>query len=114
MIKTIKERVEKLKKFIAGVGLVVIASAGALTGDYYLTEDIDLMGEKFTKNEYNQIKKEIGKKGSEDNLDYNGLQLYVAVLNIEKEKCGGKMYPIINKQDIRDLVKKFDNQGCPK
>lgn len=46
-------------------------------------------------------------------MTYYQIQQYADVLKIEQDKCGGRLYPINNNQDIRDQVKKFDDGGCP-
>jgi len=114
MITTIKERLKELKKFLAVVGITVVASIGGITGDYYFTPDVDLLGEKLTKSEYAQLRKEVGQKASDNAFnEYNQIEMYAAILNIEKEKCNNRMYPVKNNQDIRDQVKNFDLHGCP-
>ena len=104
---------DKTKKTIAGTGIAILLAISGMTGEYYINPDVDLLGEKYTGHEYKQIKEQIGEKGSQDNLNYEEIKLFVAVLNKEKDKCGGKMYPISDKQSIRDQVKKFDENGCP-
>ena len=113
-METTSERVDKIKKILAKAGIAAIASVGLLGGEYCINPDIELVSNKYTGYEYDQIRKEIGELGSKDNLTYEQLKVYVEVLNKEKDKCGGKIYPINNKQDIRDQVKKFDKGGCPK
>ena len=103
---------KKINKLIAGILATAIASGGLVIEDTY-NKDISLMDKMYSGAEYRVIREEIGNRGSADNLDWEGLQLYVEILNREKDKCGGKIYPIENKQDIRNLLKRFDSEGCP-
>ena len=91
-----------------------MAVGGVVAEDRY-NKDIylDTTGKAYSGSEYRQKRKAIGKKASENNLDYSSLKLYVEILNKEKDKCNGKLYIIKNNQDIRNQVKKFDESGCP-
>lgn len=102
----------KTKKAIAGTLIAASMAGGVAIEDIY-HKDIKIAKKMYSGKEYRQLKKDIGNKGSKNELDWNGLQIYVDVLNIEKDKCGGKIYPVNNKQDIRNQVKKFDELGCP-
>ena len=100
-------------KIKAGILATALLGSGAVIDDTVIKRVQLESQDPMTKYEYRQLRENIGNKGSADDLDWNGLQLYVEVLNKEKDKCNGDMYLVNNKQDIRDLVKKFDEKGCP-
>lgn len=108
---------EKLKKQIAGLGIAGALVGGAIGIEDTYHKDIYLKAtnKMYSGMEYRQERKNIGERASIDKLnDYTDLQLYVEILNREKNKCDGKMYLVNNKQDIRSMVKKYDEDGCPK
>jgi len=101
------------KKTIAGTGIAILLATAGMTGEFYVNKDEKLLDKDYTTYEYHQIREQIGEKGSQDNLNYKELELFVAVLNKEKEKCGGKLHKVNSNEDIRNLVKNFDKNGCP-
>ena len=106
---------DKLKKTMAGIGAIAVVAGSIVAEDVY-HKDIYLKAndKMYSGMEYRQERKAIGSRASADNLDFDGLQLYIEILNREKDRCDNKMYPINSKQDIRDQVKKFDKNGCPR
>lgn len=107
---------DKLKKTMGTLAAIAVIAGSAVGVDDTFTKKIHLKStnKMYSNFEYRQERKNIGDKASADNLDYNGLRLFVEILNIEKDKCDGKMYPVNNKQSIRDQVKNFDKYKCPK
>lgn len=130
----------KLKIIIAGTIIVGIMAGGVVIEGKY-NKDIKIKDKIYSGAEYRALRKEIAQKASEDNLDVNSFQIYIEMLNKEmkacksdaynkkcekckeknkdnlevcKNKCKYKMYPYNSKQDIRDLLLKFDKFGCPK
>lgn len=107
---------DKFKKTIGGLGIAAVLAGGAVGIEDTYNKDIHLKStnKMYSGMEYRQERKAVGNRGSQDKLiSYQDLQLYIEILNIEKDKCNGKLYTIKNNQDIRNQVKKFDENGCP-
>jgi len=97
------------------IGITILLATAGMTGEYYLNPDIDLMGQKYTGYEYEQIKTQIGElasKNDENNtISYEQMKLYIEVLNKEKNKCNNKIFPFTN---AKKILKDYNEKGCPK
>lgn len=103
--------INRTKAIIMGVAATA-TMGGAIANDQLVY--LDALGYGvITKTEYQELKTNIADKASKDAFSqYHEIELYVALLDKEQKKCGGRLYPITCKQDIRDMLKKF-NKGCP-
>ena len=132
----------KLKTIIAGT-LIAGTAGGGLIIDDRLIDSVELKSIKktLTKYEYRELRGKIADTASKDRLEcfnaetgeylcdiavkrknkeegslnksWQNQQLYVEMLNIEKDKCKNKIFPYSSKEDIRNLLKRFDER-CPK
>ena len=105
----------KSKKTV--IGLIIasaLASGGIVIEDTY-NKDIDLMGKMYSGAEYRAVRKGVADKASKNAFnEYEEIQLYVELLAKEKDKCGARIYEFSSKQDLRKMLKRFDEEGCPK
>ena len=100
-------------KIISLIIAAAIAGGGLVAEDQF-NKDIQLAGEVYSASEYRVIRTEIADRASRDAFnEYAEIQLYAELLNIEKENCKGKLYPFESHQDIRNMLKRFDEEGCP-
>lgn len=104
----------KSKKTV--IGLIIasaIASGGIVIEDTY-NKDIKLAGQMYSGAEYRAVRKGVADKASRNAFnEYEEIQLYVELLTKEKDKCGGRMYEFNSKEDLRGMLKRFDEEGCP-
>lgn len=133
----------KLKTITAGI-LIAGTIAGGVVIDDRLIDKVELKALKktMTKYEYRELRQKVAnialtdrlecvnmetgeilcdinakRKNSKEgslNIAWQNQQLYLEMLNKEAKECGDKMYPFKNKEDIRNLLKRFDEEGCPK
>jgi putative cell wall-binding protein len=99
---------DKVKKIIAGTIIAGSMVGGVVLEDVYY-KDIKVAKKMYSGSEYRQLRKEIGEKASKNNsqniMDYSEFQLYVEVLNIEKDKCG-------DRRTITNIYKKKNTRNC--
>lgn len=114
-IKTVVARITPLQKGLAALGMVATIGVGIVAEDRFVV-DVKLHSGNYTGYEYRQLREQIGQEASllkdEEVYDINKFFDYVAILNIEAQKCKA-LYSVQTKADVRGMVKKFDTQGCP-
>ena len=108
----------KTKSIIAGTALVASIAIGGVAGEYHLHHDIELRGEMLTGYDYRIKRADVADRAiRQEETSFNGQwelqQDYIAMLNIEMEKCNNRVYPFNSSEDVRGLLKRFDESGCP-
>ena len=89
--KTEDKRLKSFKKVIIGLAIAATVTSGVYIGEYYLNADIDLVCEKVTGYEYDQLipelKENIKKIANKQEIDYCQIAAWTAMANRELKKC---------------------------
>lgn len=107
------------KKIIQGTTLTVLTAVAGATGDYYVNPRVDLIVEKVTPYEYDQIKPELIEKVDKKEVEKTTLkekQMWVGSLKEEARKCRGKVQfkGINNENSIEKLNEFLKESDCNK
>ena len=105
------------KSIIAGTALVASIAVGGVAEDR-LHRDVAVRGEMLTGYDYRAKRAEVADRAIRQeetsfNEQWELYQDYVAMLNIEKNKCNNRVYPFSSSEEVRGLLKRFDESGCP-